>query len=164
MAAGCIGGLLGARGQPLDRLERLAGGLGRGGARRFGARRRRGWRGGAQLGELVAELGQARTRLVGALVLVAHRALERLELRVRLGQLARQRALLLDALAGDRLELGARVVELGAQLLLALGLRLAALLDLSLVVGEPASELIDLGAHLLERLAQRPVAFAAVGE
>src|SRR5918994_2345665 len=160
MVAGRISGLLGARGQALDRLERLAGGLGRGGARRLGARRGSGRRGGAQLGKLVAELCKPGAGLVGALVLVAHRALERLELRVGLGQLAREGALSLDALACDRLELGARAVELDAQLLVALGLRLAALLALGVAVGEPAGELLDPDAHLLQGLTQRPVALA----
>ena len=166
MAAGGIRRLLGARGQALDRLERFAGGLGRGRARRLGARRGSGSgrRSGAQLGELMAELCKPGASLIGALVLVTHRALERFELRVRLGQLAREGALFLDALAGDRLELGARVVELRAQLLLTLGLRLAALLTLSLVVGEPSGELVDPDAHLLQGFAQRPVALAPAGD
>ena len=95
MAARGVGGLLGESGQPLDRRDGLlreprsavlAGGCAHATA-------------GLQRCQLVAELPDQRARLVGALVLVLDGALERLELRLRVRQLARVRALLLDARA-----------------------------------------------------------------
>jgi hypothetical protein len=114
-----VGGLLGERGQPLDRRDgivgescaaALAGGPHRGPAR-------------PQLSQLMAQLAYERACLVGARVLVLDGALERLQLGVRVGQVARVHALLFDACARERLELRANRVELGAQPLLLLGLR-----------------------------------------
>jgi hypothetical protein len=94
VAARGVGCLLGERGQSLDRRDGLpreppsavlAGGC-------HAAA-------GLQRCQLVAELPDQRACLVGALVLVLDGTLERLELRLRVRQLARVRALLLDARA-----------------------------------------------------------------
>ena len=85
MGAGSVGGLLGAGGEPLD---------GRDGVRREpGVRGVPGGCGGSsgapQLGKLLAQLGHKSARLVGALLLVPDRALERLKLGVRVRKAAR---------------------------------------------------------------------------
>ena len=106
---------------------------------------------GAQLGELLAQVADERARLVGALVLVLDRALERLQLGVRVREVAGEHAVLLDALAGERLELRAHALELGAQALLLLGLgsRLGELGRQALVaLGDLAQLLVALGGGL----------------
>jgi hypothetical protein len=117
VAAGGVGGLLGACREALHCRDRV---VGERGALCLVAGR---CASGVQPCDLLPQLGQEGTRLVGALVLVTDGALERLELRVRVGEVAGEHSVLLDALAGQRLDLRADRVELGAQELLLLGLR-----------------------------------------
>jgi hypothetical protein len=104
-------------------------------------------------------------------MLVRNRALERLDLRVRVGEVAGEGAVPLDALAGERLQLRAHALELAAQALLLLGLgagrrqlrrqalvALGYLAQLLLVLagglGQRGCKLLDPGLRLLERACQ----------
>src|SRR5829696_3614377 len=117
VGAGGVSGLLGEGGQPLDRrhgvLREPCAGARAGGCAAAAA--------GPQLGQLMPEFTDKGACLVGPLVLILDRALERLQLRVGVGQVPRVSALLLDARACERLELRAERVQLGAQPLLLLG-------------------------------------------
>src|SRR5829696_9513012 len=127
------------------------------------------------LGQLGAQVAEQLVGLGGALALVGERALERLDLGVRLGEVAVQGAPFLDPLAGQRLQLRARLVELLTQTRVRLAggsrlgdlrkqlglalLRLAApLLALRLALGHGLRELVEAGTCLVQLWAGRPTA------
>src|SRR5215207_9898538 len=166
MGASRIGGLLGSNRESLDGRDRIGREWGGRRAGRCGAAA-----GGAQLSDLLAQLTHERARLIGALMLVLDRALERLELGVRVGNVAGEHALLLDAIAGQRLQLGAYALELGAQplLLVSAGTRVGDLGNKALValrnlaqllvalsdgLGQGGCQLLDSGPRPRERAAQ----------
>ena len=117
MRARGVGGLLGADGEPLDGRDGIGGERARPSGR--WPRRRRRSCAARQAPDAARPRG---ARLVGALMLVLDGALERRQLGVRVRQVAGEHTLLLDALAGQRLELRAHALELGAKAFLLLGL------------------------------------------
>jgi hypothetical protein len=95
-----VGCLLGERGEPLHGRHGVRRESGSVSGRRSASAR-------PELGKLLAELRDQRARLVGTLALVGDRAHQAVQLRVGLGEVSGEHAVLLDPLARDRLELGA---------------------------------------------------------
>ena len=133
------------------------------------------------LGELRPEIPQQGARLASALALVLERPLQRLELRVGLGQVAVQLASFLDPLARQRLDLragrlelldqalvalerAARLGQLGAQLLVAIGPRPSQFLASAALGRQPARQLRQLCPRLLEARLERGPGAGGVGQ